>query len=117
MTPELVVTLEKWLVSDDPVERAHAVWRLAQGDAPTPGPAPIPLAESLALLRLVNSCPYRSRDAACGCSGHRCALRRSDELRVANGEQIDPSSLATRNSQLATIVSHLDCLDCVKRYG
>jgi hypothetical protein len=55
--------------------------------------APIPLAESLALLRLVNACPYRSRDAACGCSGHKCALRTA-----------------------SPIVSHIDCLDCVARY-
>jgi hypothetical protein len=56
--------------------------------------SPMPLTESLALLRLVNSCPYRSRDAACGCSGHRCALRTA-----------------------TPIVSHRDCLDCVKRHG
>jgi hypothetical protein len=55
---------------------------------------PIPLAESLPLLRLVNLCPYRSRDAACGCSGSKCALRTA-----------------------APIVSHLDCLDCVRRHG
>ena len=55
---------------------------------------PLPLAESLALLRVVNLCQYRSRDAACGCTGHRCALRVT-----------------------APIVSHLDCLECVKRHG
>ncbi len=52
----------------------------------------IPLPEALALHQLVTRCPYRSRDAACGCSGHRCGLR-------------------------SAIVSHRDCLDCVKRYG
>jgi hypothetical protein len=55
-------------------------------------PVPIPLPESLALLRLVNSCPYRSRDAACGCSGSKCGIR-------------------------SAIVSHHDCFDCVARYG
>lgn len=94
MTPGLRSTLEAWLVSDDPVERTHAAWRLAQPDVLPPGPDPIPLAESLALLRLVNACPYRSRDAGCGCSGHRCALRTT-----------------------SPIVSHIDCLDCVKRHG
>jgi hypothetical protein len=99
VTPGLKATLEEWLVSDDPVERAHAAWRLAQpgetplaGSVPPPTPAPIPLAESLPLLRLVNLCPYRST-AGCGCSGARCGLR----------------SAAT--------VSHRDCFDCVARYG
>jgi hypothetical protein len=55
---------------------------------------PIPLAESLPLLRLVNSCLYRSRDAACGCTGSQCALRVT-----------------------APIVSHLDCLECMRTYG
>ena len=69
------------------------------GDHPADGarvaaPVPIPLAESLGLLRLVNLCLYRSRDAACGCSGSKCALRTA-----------------------APIVSHLDCLDCVRRHG
>jgi hypothetical protein len=61
---------------------------------PSLRPTLIPLPESLTMLRLVDSCPYRSRDTACGCSGHRCALRPA-----------------------VPIVSHLDCLDCVKRYG
>ena len=52
----------------------------------------IPLAESLPLLHLVKLCPYRSRDADCGCTGHRCGLR-------------------------SALVSHLDCLECVKRHG
>jgi len=78
----------------DPVERAHAAWRLARPDVLRTDPAPLPLAESLELLRLVNLCPYRSRDAACGCSGHRCSLRVT-----------------------APIVSHLDCLECVRCYG
>jgi hypothetical protein len=60
----------------------------------TKNSSPIPLAESLPLLRLVNLCSYRSRDAACGCSGHRCGLRTT-----------------------SPIVSHLDCLDCMRCYG
>jgi len=63
-------------------------------DIIAPGPDPIPLAESLILLRLVNSCPYRSKDAACGCSGHRCAIRTT-----------------------SPIVSHLDCLECMRIHG
>jgi hypothetical protein len=93
MSPELRARLEGWLAADDPVERAHAAWRLAQPDVLPPGPAPMPVAESLLLLRRVNSCPYRSRDTACGCSGSKCGLR----------------SGAT--------VSHRDCLDCVRTYG
>ena len=58
-----------------------------------PAPALLPLTESLPLLRLVNSCLYRSRDTACGCSGFRCALR-----------TVNP------------VVNHLECLECVKRY-
>ena len=65
--------------------------RMSGGKPPDPAPL-IPLAESLPLLRLVNLCSYRSRDAACGCTGHRCGLR-------------------------SALVSHLDCLDCVRRYG
>jgi hypothetical protein len=94
MSPELLATLWHWLGSDDPVERAHAAWRLAQPDVLPPGPPPIPLPESLALLRLVKTCPYRSRDAGCGCSGHRCALRTA-----------------------TPIVSHQDCLDCMRTHG
>ena len=86
--------LESWLTSVDPVKHAHAAWRLAQPDALPPEPATIPLPESLTLLRLVNSCPYRSRDAACGCSGHQCALRTT-----------------------SPIVSHRDCLECMRSHG
>jgi len=32
MNPELLATLRKWQASDDPVERAHAEWRLTQPD-------------------------------------------------------------------------------------
>ena len=41
MNPELLAKLLKWLTSDDPVERAHAEWRLAQPDVLTPTPQPV----------------------------------------------------------------------------
>ena len=94
MSPELRAKLQEWLCSGDPVERAHAAWRLNQPDTlmPTPPDPPlIPLTESLALLRLVKLCRYRST-TGCGCSGARCGLR-------------------------SAIVSHRDCLDCVRSYG
>ena len=96
MTPELLATLTEWLVAGDDVQRRHARWRLSQANSPPLASAPIPLAESLELLRLVNLCPYRSRDAACGCSGHRCGLR---------------------FARPKPIVSHLDCLDCMRTHG
>ena len=111
MSPELRdplgARLQEWLCSGDPVERAHAAWRLNQPDPLMPGRAPvgvghevvgwapdpplIPLTESLELLRLVKLCRYRST-TGCGCSGARCGLR-------------------------SAIVSHRDCLDCVRSYG
>jgi hypothetical protein len=94
MSPELRAKLQEWLCSGDPVERAHAAWRLNQPDTlmPTPPDPPlIPLTESLELLRLVKLCRYRST-TGCGCSGARCGLR-------------------------SAIVSHRDCLDCVRSYG
>ena len=39
MTAELLATLRKWLASDDPVERAHARWRLGRQDALAAGRA------------------------------------------------------------------------------
>jgi len=83
-----------WLVAGDDLRRRHAQWRLAQPDVLPLGPDPIPLAESLPLLRLVKQCPYRSRDTACGCSGSKCALRTA-----------------------SPIVSHRDCFNCVAHYG
>ncbi len=79
-------------------------------------PAPLPLAESLPLLRLVNSCPYRSRDAACGCSGFRCALRGDFGLVIGDFgfQSIENPKSKIQNHDL---VSHLDCIDCVKRHG
>jgi hypothetical protein len=83
----------EWAAKTPPAatEILHICGRSRREDLP-PDPAPIPLTESLPLLRLVNLCLYRSRDAACGCSGHRCALR-------------------------SDLVTHLDCLDCVRTYG
>ena len=94
MSAELRAKLQEWLCSGDPVERAHAAWRLNQPDTlmPTPPDPPlIPLTESLELLRLVKFCRYRST-TGCGCSGARCGLR-------------------------SAIVSHRDCLDCVRSNG
>ncbi len=94
MSPELRAKLQEWLCSGGPVERTHAAWRLNQPDTlmPTPPHPPlIPLTESLELLRLVKLCRYRSA-IGCGCSGARCGLR-------------------------SAIVSHRDCLDCVRSYG
>jgi len=102
MSPELLATLRKWQASDDPVERAHARWRLSQpetlkalpsppGSGCGPTPALMPLAEALQLHRLMRRCPWRSTEG-CGCTGARCGLR-------------------------SAIVSHRDCLDCVRTYG
>jgi len=100
MNPELLATLRKWQASDDPVERAHARWRLSQPETlkalPSPpgcGPTPalMPLAEALQLHRLMRRCPWRSTEG-CGCTGARCGLR-------------------------SAIVSHRDCLDCLRAYG
>jgi hypothetical protein len=54
-------------------------------------PLTIPLAEAIELHRLVHRCQYRSTPA-CGCTGARCGLR-------------------------SAIVSHRDCLACVRTYG
>ena len=80
--------------ADSPDHEAYRqlMIRMAAEDEPL-APALLPLTESLPLLRLVNSCLYRSRDTACGCSGFRCALR-----------TVNP------------VVNHLECLECVKRY-
>ncbi len=113
MSPELRARLETWLDSNNPVERAHAVRRLAQGDAvaranaeietgnrqisrptfarPDAEHLSIALAESLELHRLIHRCQYRSTPN-CGCSGARCGLR-------------------------STVVSHRDCLACMRTYG
>ena len=113
MSPELRARLVIWLDSNDPVERAHAARRLAQGEAvaranaeiatgnpqishptfalPEAERLSIPLAESLELHRLIHRCQYRSTPK-CGCSGARCGLR-------------------------FTAVSHRDCLACMRTYG
>ena len=55
-------------------------------------PAPIPPAESLALVQLMKACPFRAAGTTgCGC-GH-CGLRGG------------------------AAVSHLDCFACIKQYG
>lgn len=92
MSPDLRAMLLEWLESGTAIQRQHAAWRLAQPDILPSAPSPIPLAESLSLLRLVNLCLYRSRDAACGCTGSKCGLR-------------------------STLVTHLECLECVRTYG
>jgi len=53
----------------------------------------MPLAESAALVRRMNACPYRSasKDSGCGCG--QCGLR--------NGAS----------------VNHLDCFACLSRFG
>jgi hypothetical protein len=92
MSPELLATLRKWQASDDPVERAHAQWRLSQPDSNKgPTPASMPLAEALQLHSLMRRCPWRSIEG-CGCAGIRCGLR-------------------------AIIVSQRDCLECVRGSG
>jgi len=92
MSPELLATLRKWQASDDPVEHAHAQWRLSQPDTlKEPMPALMPLAKALRLHVLMRRCPWRSIEG-CGCNGARCSLR-------------------------SAIVSHLDCLNCVRTYG
>ncbi|MGO9114316.1 MAG: hypothetical protein ACLP9L_34300 [Thermoguttaceae bacterium] len=55
-------------------------------------PALIPLSEALTLHRLVRACWYRAIWPPCGCSGARCGIR-------------------------SAIVSHRDCLDCVRTHG
>lgn len=88
--------MEAWLCSSDPVERAHATWRLAQGDTlhaarSTLDDSLIPLAEALELHRLMHRCGYRST-TGCGCSGARCGLQ-------------------------SAMVSHRECLACVRTFG
>ena len=83
--------MERWLCSADPVQRAHAAYRLALGDREPEASPPMPTAEAVATLALIRRCPYRSTEG-CGCSGARCGLTQR-------------------------IVSHLDCLECAKRYG
>ena len=92
MSPELLATLRKWQSSDDPVERAHAQWRLSQPiRSRIPPLPPCPCAEAMKLHRLMHRCLWRSTEG-CGCTGVRCGLR-------------------------GVIVSHRDCLECVRIYG
>ncbi len=68
-------------------ENAYALNFWADAVAPL-----IPLSEALRLHRLMQECPYRSRAYVCESDGVHCALRRGS-------------------------VIHLECLDCVRRYG
>ncbi len=82
-----------WLEHGSDIERRHARARLAIDVARDPsGPPPAPVsAAAIAALSAVKACPHRSRDAGCGCSGHRCAVGKGRD----------------------GIVTHRDCLSCV----
>jgi hypothetical protein len=51
------------------------------------------LAESLKLIAAMRECLFRSIDPGCGCAGARCSLRQG------------------------SVVSYLDCFDCLRRFG
>jgi hypothetical protein len=73
--------------------RTYVLSAAAELVARGPGPRPGELApETVARLRTVYHCPYRSSDADCGCSGAKCALKKAARVTV------------------------LDCLQCVERY-
>ena len=92
MTAATRAMLVQWLASGTEIQQRHAAWRLSLPDEPEPEPQPlIPLAQVIAGLALVHRCPYRNA-TGCGCSGARCGLA-------------------------GRIVSHRDCLDCVRRFG
>jgi hypothetical protein len=57
-----------------------------------PAAAGLPVAVAMQRTQAANRCEWRSTEG-CGCAGARCALRGG------------------------AIVSHLDCFDCVGRYG
>jgi hypothetical protein len=78
-----------WLASGDPVLRAHVAARCDPPRPPAIADVPRP---SIAEVLAVRACPYRSAPR-CGCAAPRCALRS------------------------ARPVSHLDCLDCLRRFG
>lgn len=78
----------EWAESGDPVLVAHV--RQVCGDDPLP--PHVPVSETIALIRSVKACQWRSTEG-CGCSGSACALRGG------------------------SMVSHLDCFDCIRRYG
>ena len=79
----------------DPVKLRHICARSA-GVVPrptSPGPETRGLAETIALVKAMKACPFRSTDPGCGCAGGRCSLRRG------------------------SVVSHPDCFDCLRRYA
>ena len=86
MSPELLATLRKWQASEDPVERAHARWRLSQPDTLSTSemedkPAQIPINEPplsfddrIQWIVQVQSCPWRTDKPNCSCPGKaRCS--------------------------------------------
>lgn len=82
-----------WAATGDPVLRRHIAAR--SGSPPELVVVAVErpeTAETVAQVREINRCPYRST-VGCGCGGARCALRGG------------------------ALVSHLDCLPCVRRYG
>lgn len=92
----------RWAAEEpqDPLKMRAIVDRSRIAASPTASPAPPSpasarpsAAESLALTRKMNACPFRSRGPGCGCSGANCSLRGG------------------------AIVNHVQCFDCIRRYG
>ena len=74
MTTEMRAILERWLESDDPIERKAARWRLSLPAEPAPEPPPQlpPSSVSIyAVKRGFRQCFYASHEG-CGCSGTKC---------------------------------------------
>ena len=65
MNPELLATLRKWQASDDPVQRAHAQWRLSQPDTLKD---PLPEPDHIRAARLIAEHPPDPTDRRC-CNG------------------------------------------------
>lgn len=91
-----------WAAEDpvDPVKIRHIRARGAiLGGQSVTGPTlahddrRVDVALTLAHLRAMKACPFRSTGPGCGCSGGRCALRRG------------------------AVVSHADCFECLGRYS
>ena len=92
MTPETRAILERWLESDDPIERKAARWRLSLPAEPTPAPTSPQLPPSSVSIRAVKlgfrQCFYASHEG-CGCSGTKCFRH-------------------------GRIVQLIDCIECLK---